>query len=120
MSVLLSSFDKRKTRVRDRVKSRNKGNRPRISVFRSNKNIYAQLIDLEGNIIKSYSSLLIEAKEVEKDFKGTDIAKLVGSKFAKLCIDGGIKEVVFDKGAYLYNGRIKALAESCREAGLKF
>ena len=120
MSVLLSSFDKRKVRVRDRIKDRNKGGRPRISVFRSNKNIYVQLINGEGKVLKSYSSLLIEEKDLSIDAKGVDIAKFVGSKFAKLCIEVGVTEVVFDKGAYLYNGRIKALAESCREAGLKF
>jgi large subunit ribosomal protein L18 len=120
MPALLSSFDKRKVRVRDRIKDRNKGGRPRISVFRSNKNIYAQLIDDKGKVIKSYSSLLVEEKDLGKGAKGVDIAKFVGDKFAKLCIEAGITEVVFDKGAYLYNGRVKALAESCREAGLKF
>jgi len=119
MSVL-KGFDKRKARVRDRIKDRNKGRRPKIAVFRSNKNIYAQLIDMEGKILKSYSSLLIEEKDLDKKATGVDIAKFVGSKFAKLCIESGVKEVVFDKGAYLYNGRVKALAESCREAGLKF
>lgn len=59
----------------------------------------------------------------EKDSKGVngiDIAKKVGEKFGKICVEGGVGEVVFDKGAYLYSGRIKALAESCRKAGLKF
>lgn len=120
MSASLSSFDKRKVRVRDRIKDRNKGGRPRISVFKSNKNIYAQLIDTQGKVLASYSSLLIEEKDLGKNTKGIDIAKFVGTQFAKLCASQGISEVVFDKGAYLYNGRVKALAESCREAGLKF
>ena len=119
MSYLLSSFDKRKNRIRGRIKSNNKASRPRITVFRSNKNIYAQLVALNGDILVSCSSLSVDKKQL-KDSKGVDIAKLVGDKFAKLCVKNNLSEVVFDKGAYLYNGRVKALAEACREAGLKF
>lgn len=114
-----NSADKRQFRVRNNIKKRNKGQRARISVFRSNKNIYAQLIDVSGNVLHSFSSTLLDEKEL-KGTKGLDIAKLVGSKFSKGCLEKGVVEVVFDKGFYQYGGRIKALAESCREAGLKF
>ena len=116
----LNNFDKRKVRVRKRIKDHNQSSRPKIVVFRSNKNIYAQLIAIDGKVINSYSSLLIEKKELGENHKGVDIAKFVGDKFAKLCLENNIKKVVFDKGAYLYNGRIQALADSCRAAGLEF
>lgn len=119
MAVILKGFNKRKERVRSQIKDRNKSGKPRIVVTRSNKNIYAQLISIDGKVIKSFSSLLLEEKDLSKK-KGIDIAKLVGGNFAKLCVESGTKEVVFDKGAYLYSGRVKALAESCRQNGLKF
>ena len=119
MAIILKGFNKRKDRVRSQVKNRNKSGKPRIVVTRSNKNIYAQLIGIDGNVIKSFSSLLLEEKDLLKK-KGIDIARLVGGNFAKLCVESGAKEVVFDKGAYLYSGRVKALAESCRQNGLKF
>lgn len=119
MPASLSSSEKRQVRIRNNIKKRNRGQRSRISVFRSNKNIYVQLIGIDGNIIQSCSSVTIDEKEL-KGVKGVDIAKVVGSKFAKSCIEKGVKEVVFDKGSYLYSGRVKAVAESCREAGLQF
>lgn len=117
--MTVKSSEKRKVRVRTQIKLRNKTSRPRVSVFKSNKNIYAQLIANDGNVIKSFSSLNLDEKEATKK-KGVEIAELVGGRFAKLCVEAGVKEVVFDKGAYLYNGRVKALAESCRKNGLKF
>jgi large subunit ribosomal protein L18 len=119
MSASLSSSEKRQLRVRSNIKKRNKNQRPKISVFRSNKNIYVQLIDISGKVLHSFSSVLLEEKEL-KNVKGIDIAKLVGKKFAKICVDAGISTVVFDKGPYLYSGRVKAVADSCREAGLQF
>lgn len=119
MSASISSFEKRKLRVRNKLANHNKNQRSRICVFRSNKNIYAQLIAVNGKILHSFSSNLLDEKE-SKGVKGIEIAKLVGAKFGKICVEGGAKEVVFDKGAYMYNGRIKALAEACRSAGLKF
>jgi large subunit ribosomal protein L18 len=116
MSSSISGSEKRQLRVRNNIKKRNRGNRSRISVFRSNKNIYIQLIGIDGNVLNSCSSAVIDKKEL----KGIDIAKIVGSKFAKSCVDNGVVDVVFDKGSYCYSGRIKAVAESCREAGLKF
>ncbi len=119
MSASNSSTDKRQFRVRNKIKNRNKGGRARVSVFRSNKNIYAQLIDVSGKVLHSFSSTVLDEKDL-KGVKGLDIAKLVGSKFAKGCIEKEVVEVVFDKGSYQYGGRVKALAESCRAAGLKF
>lgn len=121
MSVKLESFNRRKLRVRNKVKNNNKSKHPRIVVFRSNKNFYAQLIDdtNNGNVIASYSSL--KAKDqINKDHKGIDIASLVGKNFAKLCLENKVTSVVFDKAAYLYSGRVKCFADSCRDSGLKF
>lgn len=114
---MLTSYERRKYRVKGKIAKRNKSLRPRIVVSRSNKNIYAQLISIEGKVLHSYSTLNFgEPQKVS----GIEQAKLVGQAFAKLCLEGKVKEVVFDKGAYNYNGRVKALAESCREAGLLF
>ncbi len=119
MSSQVKRSKKRQTRVKNNIKRKNKSQRPKISVYRSNKNTYVQLVDIAGNIIQSFSSLALK-KEQSKGVKGTDVARMVGTNFAKSCVDKGIKEVVFDKGAYLYGGRVKAVADSCREAGLKF
>jgi len=120
MSIRLDSFSRRKLRVRNKVKANNKSLHPRIVVFRSNKNFYAQLVDSHnGNIITSYSSL--KAKDlIKKDHKGIDIAAIVGENFAKLCVESKVTSVVFDKAAYLYSGRVKCFADSCRSNGLKF
>ena len=120
-SVLLNSVTRRKARVRNKVKSSNKSLRPRIVVSRSNKNFYAQLIDdrKNGNVLLSYSSLNAKDLITDKD-KGVDIAAIVGNGFAALCKSKKIESVVFDKGAYLYSGRVKSFADSCRKNGLKF
>ncbi len=114
---MLTNYERRKHRVRNKIVKNNKSLRPRIVVYRSNKNIYAQLIAVDGKTLKAFST-----DNLEKSVKATglDKAKLVGKEFAKLCLKDGFVEVVFDKGVYLYNGRVKALAEACREAGLKF
>lgn len=91
--------------------------RPRLSVYRSNKDIYAQLIDdRDAKTLVSFSSKQL------KSTKGTkvEVSKEVGKKLAELATGNGVKEVVFDRGGYLYHGRVKALAEGAREAGLKF
>ena len=119
MSSSSSNSVKRQLRVRSNIKKRNRGERSKISIFRSNKNIYVQLIDTKGNVLQSCSSMVIDEQELS-GAKGLDIAKIVGKKFAKSCVDSGVQEVVFDKGPYLYSGRVKAVADSCREAGLKF
>ena len=111
----------RRLRIKNRVRKVVNGNadRPRLAVFRSNKEIYAQLIDdSEGKTIAAASSL---EKEIA-DQKVTKIeqAKLVGGLIAKKAKDIKIENVVFDRGGYLYHGRVKSLAEAAREGGLKF
>ena len=93
--------------------------RPRLNVFRSNKHIYAQLIDdINGKTLVSASTV---DKEYSEKFTGNiDAAKLVGELIAKRALDKGYKTVVFDRGGYLYHGRVKTLADAAREAGLEF
>lgn len=103
-----------------RINRRNVGGRPILVVYKSNKNIYAQIIDIEGNVLVSFSS---KAKEVSKSFEGKsglEIAKEVGKGIADKALKNNIKDVVFNKGPYLYAGRIKALADGARENGLNF
>ncbi len=90
--------------------------RPRLAVFRSAKHIYAQIIDdVKGVTLVSASTLNVEAEGTK-----TDAAKAVGEAVAKKALDAGITKVVFDRGGNIYHGRIKALAEGAREAGLDF
>lgn len=95
--------------------------KPRLAVFRSNKHMYAQIIDDKaGNTLVSASTL---DKEIAKGLSNTDdteAAKAVGEALAKRAIDKGIKTVVFDRAGFIYAGKIKALADSAREAGLEF
>ena len=120
MASTLSSFDRRKARVRRSLK-RARGDRPRLSVFRSSKHIYAQIIDDDkGHTLAAASSIDAEFKGSLK--KGTDVAAAaqVGKLVAERALKAGIKDVVFDRGGYIYHGRIKALADAAREAGLNF
>ena len=106
----------RARRVRRRLKSVGAG-RPRLSVFRSAKNIYAQVIDdAKGVTIAAASSL---ESGVDKGANKEGAAK-VGALVAQRALDKGAKDVVFDRGGYIYHGRIKALADAAREAGLNF
>ena len=107
---------KRATRVRRRLR-KVAGGRPRLSVFRSAKNIYAQVIDDARGVTLAHASTL-----EEKGQKGADkeAAARVGALIAQRAIDKGVTEVVFDRGGYLYHGRVKALADAAREAGLSF
>lgn len=114
---MLTTYKRRQLRVRGKIAANNKSLRPRIVVTRSNKNLGMQLINLEGQVLQAYST--VNFKETKK-ISGIEKAKLVGTEFAKLCLKDGVKEVVFDKGAYIYNGRVKAVAEACRAAGLQF
>ncbi len=114
---MLTNYERRKYRVKNNILKRNKSLRPRIVVSRSNQNFYAQLIGLDGKVICAFSTLNFKD---DKKINGMEKAKLVGKGFAKLCLENNIKEVVFDKGAYIYGGRVKAMAESCRESGLSF
>ena len=109
--------NKRKARVRKKLKKFS-SNRVRLSVFRSSKHIYAQIIDdTSGVTIVSASTL-----EKSSSSLGSNVssASKVGSEIAKKAIKAGINEVFFDRGSYKYHGRVKALAETARETGLKF
>lgn len=110
----------RRARIKKRIRKNISGTstRPRLSVFRSNKQIYAQVIDdVKGVTITSASS---HVKDSAQKVNKTDQAKLIGKVIAENASKAGIKEVVFDRNGYLYHGRVKALAESARENGLKF
>ena len=110
-------------RIHTRIRKRLSGSdaRPRLCVFRSNKHIYAQVIDdAKGTTLTAASSLDSEAKEHVKNGGNIAAAKAVGKIVAKRALDKGISAVLFDRGGYIYHGRVKALADAAREAGLKF
>lgn len=110
---------KRKTRVRKKITGTSE--RPRLNVYRSNKHIYAQIIeDATGKTLMAVSTLSKELKDKFGDIKKADAAKKIGGFVAKKAIAKGIDKVVFDRGGFLYHGRIKAVADGAREAGLKF
>jgi len=112
----------RRFRIRQRIRKRIAGTPsiPRMSVFRSNRQIYVQIIDdISGKTLLSVSSLQKEIQD-KKNIKKSDQAKLVGKKVADEAKKKGIESVVFDRGGYLYHGRVKALADAAREGGLKF
>ena len=107
---------KRHNRVRGKISGT--AERPRLCVFRSESNIYAQVIDDVAG------KTLVSASTVEKAFEGNggniEAAKKIGAAIAERALQKGIEEVVFDRGGYIYHGRVKALAEGAREGGLKF
>lgn len=108
----------RRLKIKARIRGKVSGTAscPRLTVFRSNKQIYAQVIDDEAGVtLASASSLKLEAKGTKQE-----IATLVGAEVAKAAIAAGVETVVFDRNGYLYHGRVKQLADSAREAGLKF
>jgi large subunit ribosomal protein L18 len=107
---------RRAQRNRTRLKKLSNG-RPRLSVFRSDKNIYAQVIDdLKGVTLATASSLEASSKRGSDTSAATEVGKLV----AQRALDAGVKDVVFDRGGYIFHGRVKALAEAARAAGLNF
>lgn len=111
---------KRRARVRRQLSRRNSG-RPRLSVFRSNRNISAQVIDdRAGRTLAAASSLEKELRESLKSGADKEAAAKVGQLVAERAIANGVKEVVFDRGSYDYHGRVQALAEAARESGLAF
>ena len=120
MATVTDRTVRRTAKVRRNVR-RAAGRRARLSIFRSSKHIYAQVIDdANGQTLASASSL-------EKDMRGTlktganiEAAKVVGKRLAERASAKGVKEVVFDRGGYLYHGRVKALADAAREGGLSF
>jgi len=114
------SVDKvaRRLKIKRRIRGKIFGlpNKPRLSVYRSNEFIYAQLIDDLSSITLASAS----SKKIEGSLNKMEESKLVGKAIAELALSKGITDIVFDRGGYLYHGRVKALAEGAREAGLKF
>ena len=116
----LTQDERRKRRVRAAVKKA-AGSRPRLSVHRSSKNIYAQIIDdVAGRTLVAASTLEKDVKGALKSGCNKAAATAVGKLVAERAVKAGLKEVVFDRGAYLYHGRVKALADAAREGGLSF
>jgi len=112
--------DRRRARVRRSIRARAYG-KPRLSVFRSSKQIYCQIIDdAEGRTLAAASSLEKANREGLKTGATVEAAKVIGKLIAERATQAGIKEVVFDRGSYMYHGRVKALAEGAREGGLSF
>ena len=112
-----------RVRIHERIRKKVNGTpaRPRLCVFRSNKHIYAQIVDdAKGSTLASACTRDAEAKGGLKNGGNIAAAKAVGKIVAKRAIDKGISDVLFDRGGYIYHGRVKALADAAREAGLKF
>lgn len=119
MATELTGRQRRKFRIRNKISGTEE--RPRLTVFRSARHIYAQVVlDSDGRTLAAASTL-------SRDLKGTldsdtkmDAAKKVGALIAKICLEKKVEKVVFDRNGYLYHGRVKALADAAREAGLSF
>ena len=116
----INKIDRKRFRVRNKLKKVSDGSRYRVTIFRSKKNFYAQLIDDKAQ------KTLVSASSLDKDFeKGhkvnkSDISKKVGEKFAEKANQKNIKKIYFDRGIYKYHGRVKFFAEALREKGLEF
>ncbi|MEP2978596.1 MAG: 50S ribosomal protein L18 [Lentilitoribacter sp.] len=120
MASIKKEIMRRSARVRRKVKAVANG-RPRLSVHRSSKNIYVQIIDdVAGNTVAAASTLDGDLRKSLKTGADTAAAAAVGKLIAERAEKAGIKDVVFDRGSFLYHGRVKALAEAAREGGLKF
>lgn len=122
---MIKKENRKAIRVKKHMRIRNRfsgtAERPRLAVYRSNKHIYAQIID------DSVGHTLVSAGSVEKDVRGavshtddTEAAKFVGDLIGKRAVEKGIKKVVFDRGGYVYHGKVAAFADAAREAGLEF
>lgn len=120
MAKHLTPTERRKARIR-RGLTANAGGRPRLSVFRSSAQIYAQIIDdAKGVTLAAASSLEKALREELKTGANIEAAKRIGKEIAERAKKAGVDKVVFDRGGYLYHGRVKALAEGAREGGLDF
>ena len=122
---MVSKESRSKVRVKKHMKIRNRfsgtAERPRLAVFRSNNHMYAQIIDdTVGNTLVAASTLEKEVKAELEKTNNVDAAAYLGTVIAKRAIEKGIKEVVFDRGGFIYQGKIAALADAAREAGLEF
>ena len=120
MSESRRLFERRKRRTRHAIRQKAKG-RPRLTVFRSNKHIYAQVIDdVDGRTLTAASTLDKSLRDKLKAGGNVDAAREVGRLVAERAVAAGIREVAFDRGAYKFHGRVKALADAAREGGLSF
>jgi large subunit ribosomal protein L18 len=120
MAKFKTATERRTARNRRAIKVGG-GGRPRLSVFRSSKHIYAQIIDdLKGGTLVAASSMEKAMRDGGRTGANVDAAKAVGKLVAERAVGKGVTEVVFDRGRYLYHGRVKALGDAAREAGLKF
>jgi large subunit ribosomal protein L18 len=120
MAISAKGAERRKARVRKALKARAFG-RPRLSVFRSDKNIYAQIIDdTTGRALAAASTLEKDVRGSVKNGGNADAAVTVGKLIAERGVKAGVAEVIFDRGSYIYHGRVKALADAAREGGLQF
>ncbi|MCI8368955.1 MAG: 50S ribosomal protein L18 [Clostridia bacterium] len=122
---MIKKIDKNEERLRRHTRVRKKvsgtAEAPRLSVYRSLNHIYVQVIDdVKGVTLCSASTMEKEVKGAVKDLSKTEAAKVVGKKVAERAVAKGIKTVVFDRGGYLYTGRVQAVADGAREAGLNF
>ncbi|MBJ6985991.1 MULTISPECIES: 50S ribosomal protein L18 [unclassified Devosia] len=120
MAISAKGADRRKARVRKALKARAFG-RPRLSVFRSGKNMYAQIIDdAAGRTLAAASTLDKDVRATITNGGTAEAAAAIGKLIAERGSKAGVTEVVFDRGAYIYHGRVKALADAAREGGLQF
>lgn len=122
---MINKIDKNKERQRRHARVRKKifgtAETPRLSVYRSLNHIYIQVIDdTKGVTLCSASTMEKDVKSAVKDMTKTDAAKVVGKAVAEKALKNGVKQVVFDRGGYLYTGRVQAVADGAREAGLNF
>ena len=122
---MISKIDKNADRVQRHIRVRKKitctADRPRFNVYRSLNHIYVQVIDdVKGVTLVSASTMEKAVKEQIKDMNKTEAAKVVGMTAAKKALEAGVSTVVFDRGGYIYTGRVKSVADGAREAGLKF
>jgi large subunit ribosomal protein L18 len=119
MAKKLTGRQRRKYRIRNKISGSTA--RPRLSVFRSARHIYAQVVDDEtGKTLAAASTLSPDLRGTLGEDTKVDSAKKVGALLAKICIERQVKKVVFDRNGFLYHGRVKALADAAREAGLDF
>jgi len=122
---MISKIDKNSERIKRHKRIRNKisgtAERPRLSVFRSTKHIYAQIIDdVKGETLVAASTMEKSIADAVKEMTKSEQAKYVGSELGRRAVEKGVTTVVFDRSGYLYMGRLEALAEGAREAGLQF
>ncbi|MEO8874540.1 MAG: 50S ribosomal protein L18 [Polyangiaceae bacterium] len=117
MAMRIVGRERRKLRIRRKIAGT--AERPRLTVFRSSKHIYAQVIDDVAGTTVAHSCTLVKGVTADDDTKSDD-AKKVGAAIAKALLAKGISKVVFDRNGYLYHGRVRALADGAREGGLKF